>query len=66
MELEKPERPQTPAGIKVAGGAVVVIVGLLAVRWVLGLVSLLFNLLVVVLFVAGAFYLYRLVTRRSR
>lgn len=65
MELEKPERPQTPVGVKVVGGAVVVIVGILAVRWVLGLVSLIFNLLVVALFVVGAFYLYRLFTRRS-
>lgn len=65
MELEKPERPQTPVGLKVAGGAVVFIAGFLAVRWILGLVSLIFNVLVLVLFVAGAFYLYRLLSRRS-
>lgn len=65
MELEKPESPQTPVGVKVAGGAVVAIVAFLALRWVLGLVSLLFNVLVVVLFVAGGYYLYRLFTRRT-
>ncbi len=65
MELEKPERPQTPVGVKVAGGAVVFIAGFLAIRWVLGIVSLLFNVLVIALFVFGAFYLYRLLSRRS-
>ncbi len=54
-----------PLAVRVAGTVIVVIVGLLLARWIFGILWTLIRLGIVVAVVAGAFYLYREITRKD-